>query len=98
MGTRSLSWSCRGLSPAELAGGFGLPELSLEGRIEDRFLERLEALPADTRRLLLMAAADPTGDPALAGRAAARLGLTDAAFEPLAGTGLIEIGARVRFR
>ena len=89
----------RGLTPAELAGGFGLPEaLPLEGRIEDRFLQRLEALPADTRRLLLVAAADPTGDPALVWRAAARLGLTDAALEPLAGADLIEIGARVRFR
>ena len=89
----------RGLTPAELAGGFGLPEaLPPEGRIEDRFLRRLEALPADTRRLLLVAAADPTGDPALVWRAAARLGLTDAALEPLAGADLIEIGARVRFR
>src|SRR4051812_10354511 len=89
----------RGLTPAELAGGFGLLEaLPLEGRIEDRFLQRLEALPADTRRLLLVAAADPTGDPALAWGAAARLGLTDAALEPLAGADLIEIGARVRFR
>src|ERR1700754_734096 len=42
----------RGLTPGELAGGFGLPEaLRLEGRIEDRFLQRLDALPADTRRL-----------------------------------------------
>ena len=89
----------RGLAPADLAGGFGLPEaLSLEGRIEDRFAQRLEALPADTRRLLLVAAADPTGDPALVWRAAARLGLTDAALEPLAGADLIEFGARVRFR
>ena len=89
----------RGLTPAELAGGFGLPEaLPLEGRIEDRFRQRLEALPADTRELLLVAAADPTGDPALAWRAAALLGLTDAALEPLAGADLIEIGPRVRFR
>src|SRR3954452_5753847 len=89
----------RGLKVAELAGGFGLPDaLSLEGRIEEHFLQRLEALPEDTRRLLLVAAADPTGDPALAWRAAARLGMTDAALEPLAGTDLIEIGARVRFR
>jgi DNA-binding CsgD family transcriptional regulator len=89
----------RGLTAAQLAGGFGLPEaLPLEGRIEGRFLQRLEALPADTRRLLLVAAADPTGDPALVWRAAARLGLTRAALEPLAGADLIEIGARVRFR
>ncbi len=88
-----------GLTPTDLAGGFGLPEaLPLEGGIEDRFMQRLEALPADTRRLLLLAAADPTGDPALVWRAAARLGLTAATLEPLAGADLIEIGARVRFR
>ena len=88
-----------GLTPAELAGGFGLPKaLPLEGRLEDRFLRRLEALPADTRRLLLVAAADPTGDPVLVWRAAAHLGLSDAALKPLAGADLIEIGARVRFR
>jgi AAA ATPase domain len=89
----------RGLTPAQLAGGFGLPEaLSLEGRIEDRFVQRLEALPADTGQLLLVAAVDPTGDPALVWRAAARLGLTDAALAPLAGGDLIELGVRVRFR
>jgi DNA-binding CsgD family transcriptional regulator len=89
----------RGLTPAELAGGFGLPEAQpLEGRIEDGILRRLEALPADTRRLLLVAAADPTGDPALTRRAATCLGLTEAALEPLAGAELIELGARVRFR
>ena len=88
-----------GLAPAELAGGFGLPgALPLSGRIEDRFLDRLVTLPADTRRLLLVAAADPTGEPALVWRAAARLGLSDAALGPLAGADLIEIGARVRFR
>ena len=88
-----------GLTPAELAGGFGLPEaLPLEGRIEGRFMQRLEELPADTRRLMLVAAADPTGDPALVWRAASRLGLTDAALEPLAGADLIEIGAQIRFR
>jgi DNA-binding CsgD family transcriptional regulator len=95
----ALSELPRGLTPAQLAGGFGFPEaLSLVGRIEERFLQRLEALPADTRRWLLVAAADPTGDPALVWRAAARLGLTGAALDPLADADLIEIGARVRFR
>src|SRR3954453_22778084 len=59
----------RGLTPAELAGGVGLPEaLSMQARIENRFAQRLDALPADTGRLLLVAAADPTGDPALVWR------------------------------
>ena len=53
------------MSPAQLAGGFGLPgALSLSGRIEESFVNRLEALPEDTQQLLLVAAAEPTGDPA----------------------------------
>src|SRR6266576_2156198 len=56
----------RGLSPAQLAGGFGLPRaLSLQGRIERSFVERLEALSENAQRLLLVAAAEPLGDPAL---------------------------------
>ncbi len=61
-------------TPAELAGGFGLPgALPLTGRIEDSFRRQIGALPAQARRLLLLlAAADPTGDPALIWRAARR--------------------------
>jgi predicted ATPase len=47
----------RGLSPAQLAGGFGLPgALSLEGRIQQSFLARVDALPEGSRRLLLVSA------------------------------------------
>jgi len=54
----------RGLGPAELAGGFGLLEAQMiPARIEEGFRRRLEALPADTRSLMLLAAAEPTGDP-----------------------------------
>src|SRR5439155_16870788 len=89
----------RGLSPAQLAGGFGLPgALSLEGRIQQSFLARVDALPEGSRRLLLVAAAEPTGDPALVWRAARRLGITAAALEPAESAGLLEVGARVRFR
>ena len=89
----------RGLSAAQLAGGFGLPgALSLSGRIEESFLQRLEALPAETRRLLLVAAAEPSVIRALLGRAAERLGITGAALEPAESAGLIEIDGRVRFR
>ena len=73
----------RGLSAGQLAGGFGLPgALSLSGRIESSFLRRLEALPEDTRRLLLVAAAEPTGDPALLWRAAERLAIDARVLEP----------------
>ena len=89
----------RGVTPAELAGGFALPDaLPLSGRIEDSFRRRLEALPADTRRLLQLAAADPVGDPVLLWRAAERLGIATQAAAPAAEAGLLELGARVRFR
>jgi DNA-binding CsgD family transcriptional regulator len=79
----------RGMTPGELAGGFGLPGArSLTGRIEDSF-----------RRLLLLAAADPSGDAALVRRAAGRLGIPVQSAAALAAeAGLGEFGARVRFR
>jgi len=86
-------------APAELAGGFGLPgALPLPGRIEDSFRRQIDALPAQARRLLLVAAADPTGDPALVLRAAGRLGIGPQAAESVAAAGLVEFGGRVRFR
>jgi DNA-binding CsgD family transcriptional regulator len=89
----------RELTPAELAGGFALPDaLPLSGRIEASFRRRLEALPAETRSLLLVAAADPVGDPMLMWRAAERLGIGTQAVIPAAEAGLLEVGARVRFR
>ena len=89
----------RGLSAGQLAGGFGLPgALSLSGRIESSFLRRLEALPEDTRRLLLVAAAEPTGDPALLWRAAEGLAIDARALEPAESDRLIDVDRRVRFR
>jgi DNA-binding CsgD family transcriptional regulator len=87
----------RGLTPAQLAGGFGLPDaLPLSGRIEDSFRRRFAGLPAQTQRLLLVAAAEPVGDPVLVWRAAGRLGIgVQAAAET---DGLLTIGARVTFR
>jgi hypothetical protein len=89
----------RGGAAAELAGGFGLPgALPLTGRIEDSFRRQIEALPAQAGRLLLVAAADPTGDPALVWRAAGRLGIDTQAAGPAVEAGLAEFGGRVRFR
>ena len=66
----------RGLTPAQLTGGFGLSAaVPLDGRIEDSFGRQLEALPAQTRRLVQLAAADPSGDPVLVWRAAGRLAI-----------------------
>ena len=89
----------RGLTSAELAGGFASPEvLPLASRIEQSFVRQLEPLPAETRRLLLTAAAEPLGDVTLLWRAAGRLGLGIDAAAPAQAAGLIELGARVRFR
>jgi len=89
----------RGLTAAELAGGFGLPgAIPLAGGIEANFRRRIDALPHQTRRLLLLAAADPTGDPALVWRAAAQLGIGAEAAAPAAEAGLAEFGVRARFR
>jgi DNA-binding CsgD family transcriptional regulator len=86
-------------TPAQLAFGLGLPNtVSLTSRMEQGFLRRLQPLPVETRRLLLMAAVEPVGDVRVLWRAAERLGITPAAAAPATDAGLIEFGARVRFR
>jgi DNA-binding CsgD family transcriptional regulator len=88
----------RGRTPAELAGGFGLSGgPAVPGRIEQTFRDRLAPLAPSTRLLLLVAAAEPTGDPVLMWRAAAGLGIGPAAAAPAAAAGLVEVGAQVRF-
>jgi DNA-binding CsgD family transcriptional regulator len=88
----------RGLTPAELAGGFGLPDArALTGRIEQSFVQRIEALPPDTQLLLLLAASEPLGDVSLLWRAAEQLGIAADAARPAEAAGLIELGVRVRF-
>ena len=89
----------RGMTSAELAGGFALPDaVPLSASIEASFRRRLAALPGDTRSLLLLAAADPIGDPVLVWRAAAGLAIAPGAATPAAEAGLLEFGVRVRFR
>jgi DNA-binding CsgD family transcriptional regulator len=89
----------RGLTPAGLAGGFGVPRAqALTGRIEDSFQRRLAPLPANTQRLLLLAAAEPLGDTTLVWRAAERLGIMPVAADAAESAGLLEFGARVTFR
>jgi hypothetical protein len=77
-------------------GAPGVP--GVPGRIEDNFRRRQDALPTATRRLMLVAAAEPTGEPALMWRAAERLGIGADAVEPAADAGLLTIGQRVTFR
>ena len=89
----------RGLTPAELAGGFGLPEARpLASRVEETFVQRVRGLPRETQRLLLLAAAEPVGDVSLLWRAAGQLGIRGDAGKPAEEAALIELGIRVRFR
>ena len=89
----------RGSTPAELAGGFGLPDARpLASRLEETFVQRVTALPRETQLLLLVAAAEPVGDVSLLWRAAQQLGIRGSAGRPAEDAALIDLGIRVRFR
>jgi hypothetical protein len=89
----------RGLTAAQLAGGFALPDAAdVPGQIEDAYGQRIARLPEASRRLMLLAAADAVGDATLLWRAAATVGVERDAAEPAAEARLLEIGARARFR
>ena len=89
----------RGFAPVELAGGFGLFSAGQLPRwIEESFRRQAAPLPAEARRLLLVAAVEPVGDPVLVFRAAELLGIRVEAAAALGVAGLVEFGARVRFR
>ncbi|MFJ4624381.1 AAA family ATPase [Streptomyces sp. NPDC088812] len=84
---------------AEPADGLGRPGPGpVTGRIERSYLARVHSLPTDTRRLLLIAAAEPIGDVTLLRRAAERLGIDPSAVGPAVTAGLLAVGALVRFR
>lgn len=89
----------RGLTAAELAGGFARPDARpLASQIEQSFLRRIESLPVAAQRLLLAAAADPLGDVSLLRRVAERLAIEPNAAAAAEAAGMVEIGVRVRFR
>ncbi len=89
----------RGLTATQLAGGFGLLDAqALPDRIEGSFRQHLAGLPSDTQRLLLVAAAEPVGDPLLLWQAVERLGIGASAAAAAETEGLLAIGQRVTFR
>ena len=88
-----------GLTPTQLAGGFGLPAgVPLSDSIEESFTRRITKLPHDARRLLLVAATDPVGDPALVLHAAERLGIPNTTVGVVESEGLLSFGPEVVFR
>ncbi|OFB43578.1 LuxR family transcriptional regulator [Mycolicibacterium sp. (ex Dasyatis americana)] len=88
----------RNVSAAERAGGFWIAGTRPSvGQVEEGFVRRIQSLPADTRRLALLAAADPVGDPVVFSRAAGYLGIGMDALAPAEAAGVIEFGPRMRF-
>jgi DNA-binding CsgD family transcriptional regulator len=89
----------RNVPATELAGGFWISGMgSSAGALEDKYVQRIKALAADTQRLLLVAAAEPVGDAALFLRVAAQLGIPVDALGPAESAGMVEFGPRMRFR
>jgi DNA-binding CsgD family transcriptional regulator len=89
----------RGLKREELAGGFGLPKPAvLSSRLEEEFLRRVRGLPEPTQRLLLLAAAEPLGDPGLLWRAGRHLGISSEDAAAAESEGLFQVQARATFR
>jgi DNA-binding CsgD family transcriptional regulator len=96
-----LEFSREVTAAGDLAGGFGVSPWMvrpLADRVAERFLARVVTLPAATRRLLLLAAAEPLGDPGLLKRAGDRLGMSIADLAPAESEGLVRLGAQVTFR
>ncbi len=88
----------RGLTATQLAGGFGLPEAqAMSGRIQESFVRRVSAVSDDARRMLLLAAAEPMGDPLLLLRASEQLGIAVSAVDAET-DGLLALSQRVTFR
>ncbi|MGW3353784.1 helix-turn-helix transcriptional regulator, partial [Nonomuraea rubra] len=89
----------RTMSREELAGGFGFPGTApLSGRIEESFARQLDALPGDTKLLICLASAEPSGDAKLIWRAAGLLGIPHVAARPATASGLADFGQRISFR
>ncbi len=89
----------RALSPSEIAGGFAVTTaMPLESRIEQSVIAQLESLPDPARQLLLVAAADPTGDPGLLWRARTLMGIEAENLDLAQSTDAFVVGTRVTFR
>jgi DNA-binding CsgD family transcriptional regulator/tetratricopeptide (TPR) repeat protein len=89
----------RGLAAGELT--FGLWHSGTEtlaSRIERGFVRRMKSLPSSSQRVLLTAAAEPTGDRSLLSRATEILGISPAAIAAAEQADLLEVRSRVVFR
>lgn len=89
----------KSLHLTELGTGYGLGNVTTQtSGIEKSFHQRLEQLPAPTRTLLLIAAAEPAGTPEWIWAAARRLGIDATAAGPAEAAELIRLDNGIRFR
>ncbi|HEY6589560.1 MAG TPA: LuxR C-terminal-related transcriptional regulator [Actinomycetota bacterium] len=87
------------LEPGQLAGRAPLEDvLPLTARLEETFGERVRGLPTEARTILLVAAVETGGDPAVVLRAGGRLGVGPEALEDAESAGLVRTGGRLEFR
>jgi DNA-binding CsgD family transcriptional regulator len=91
--------AARSLTASELAEGFALPDIgSLPvGIEEEQYLQRIGELPNGIGQLMVLAAADPTGDAALILRAAQTLKIRPEIVAQAEDEQLLEIGVYIRF-
>ncbi|GAA1193931.1 LuxR family transcriptional regulator [Pseudonocardia alaniniphila] len=94
---RELIEAFDGVSAVELAGGYTIPPRPGHSDVDHDCVQRARHLPGEARRLLLAAAADPTGDPTVVWRVAAALGIGPDAAEALEAQRLLVFGPRIVF-
>ena len=89
----------RRVTPQQLAGGFGKADAGAGAGWADAGLaQELASMPDASRQLLVVAAADPTGEPLLLWQASERLGIPAGAAASAEAAGVLQIATRVRFR
>jgi DNA-binding CsgD family transcriptional regulator len=95
---RALLELSRAFTPMQLAGGFGDPDVgALTIGVEENRTDEVEALPDELRLFLLVAAAEPLGEPWILLRAAHELSLPPTMAGTLQERGLLNVGSRVQF-
>ena len=87
------------LTPRQLDSASQLPQpLPIGSRLQRHFVIQVRGLPPDTQALLLLASAEPSGDPVVLWRAAKSLGIGREAVGPAEADRLLALGPRVSFR
>lgn len=84
-------------SPGSLAGGFAVARGPAAPHLRERFERRIAPLASPLRWFLLLAAADPLGDPMVLWRAMEQQGIGADMIASAESAGLLRVGVRVEF-